>query len=167
LKFCKDVRQLIIHGKEQNLDDITYAHLFYADAHENLRQIVEPSLKAGKWVVSDRSVLSNLAYWPINVQYVHLKHHDWFADLNPLIFYLYVTPEECLRRITSRAKEMNEFEKSHVVDKLETIHWRYENLVLDEILSKELTYHQINNMRPIEDVIDVVWGLIISNYKEV
>ena len=61
LPFCQEIRKIIIHGKDYNIDDITYAHLFYSDAHENIRQVVQPALATGRWVISDRSVLSNKA----------------------------------------------------------------------------------------------------------
>jgi len=166
LKFCQSIRQLIIHGKKQDLADVTYAHLFYADAHENLRQVVEPALAADKWVVSDRCVLSNFAYWPKEVHYVHRDHIEWFAGLNPIVFYLYVKPQICLKRLTTEREGLNEFEKTHVVNKLELIHSRYETYVINTLQEKEILYYDINNMISINKVVDSIWKIITNNlYK--
>ena len=165
LPFCQEIRQIIIHGKDHNIDDITYAHLFYSDAHENIRQIVKPALATGRWVVSDRSILSNKAYWPGRVQYVHELHHVEFKEMNPTVFYLDVSPEECGKRMLGRDKEVNEFEKQHVLTKLDKIHWRYQNLVLQECRDEGINHYQINNMRSLDKVINIVWGIIKANYN--
>lgn len=165
LQFCQNIRQIIIHGKEQNLDDITYAHLFYADAYEHLTKIVEPALMRGEWVVSDRSVLSNKAYWPGAVQYVHEFNHERFHGLYPTIFYIDVPPEVSLERITGRNKEVNEFEREHVIPKLKLIWKRYTTQVLAECEMERLNYHVIDNTRPIDEVIDDVWSKVEETFK--
>lgn len=166
LKFCQDVRKIIIHGKEQNLDDITYAHLFFSDAYENLRQVVEPALYSGKWVVSDRSVLSNKAYWPPEVQYVHRSNHEWFRGLFPTVFYMNVPPEECLKRITSRKKEINAFEREHVITKIGLIHDRYEVYVIPEMQQSEINHHIIDNTKSIDEVVNHVWDIIVKTFDK-
>ena len=160
LPFCQNIRQIIIHGKEQNLDDITYAHLFYSDAYEHLTKIVKPALLSGTWVVSDRSVLSNKAYWPQRVQYVHMLNHEFFYDLNPTIFYIDVPPEVSIDRILGRDKEINEFEREHVIPKIQLIHKRYLERVLPECELSGLNHYVINNTGRIEDTVKEVWSLV-------
>lgn len=167
LPFCQSIREIIIHGNEQDLADITYAHLFYADAHEHIKKVVEPALFSGTWVVSDRCVLSNKAYWPKVVQFVHKANHELLYSLFPTVFYLDVRPEECLRRITSREKEINQFEREHVMGKIDLIHSRYQNYVLPEMReSDSINNYEINNDdRPVEDVIEVIWGVIRATFQ--
>ena len=164
-QFCQNIREIIIHGKEQDLDDITYAHLFYADAYEHMTKIVKPAIYNGTWVVSDRSVLSNKAYWPQHVQYVHSLNHDFFYDLYPTIFYIDVPPEVSIDRITGRKKEINEFEREHVIPKIELIHKRYMERVLPECELTGLNHYVINNTRPIVDVVKEVWALVEETFK--
>lgn len=165
LPFCQNIRQIIIHGKEQNLDDITYAHLFYSDAYEHMTKIVAPALMEGKWVVSDRSVLSNKAYWPIEVQYVHQDNHKRFHDLYPTVFFIDVPPDVSLQRITGRDKEINEFEREHVIPKLKLIWKRYNIHVLHECEIFKINYHIIDNTRPIERSIDEVWSIVEETFE--
>lgn len=165
LPFCQNIRQIIIHGKEQDLDDITYAHLFYSDAYEHMTKIVKPAIFAGTWVVSDRSVLSNKAYWPQRVQYVHLLNHDFFYDLYPTVFYIDVPPEVSIDRITGRDKEINEFEREHVIPKIRLIHKRYIERVLPECEFAGINHYVINNTRPVEDVVKEVWALVEETFK--
>ncbi len=165
LQFCQNIRQIIIHGKEQNLDDITYAHLFYSDAYEHLTKIVEPAIMRGDWVVSDRSVLSNKAYWPSEVQHVHATNHQRFYKLNPTIFYIDVPPKVSIERITGRKKEINEFEREHVIPKIHLIHGRYLKHVLPECELSGLNHHVIDNTRPIDDSIEEVWDLVYEIFE--
>jgi dTMP kinase len=45
-----------------DLDPHTAALAFTADRHEHLEQVIRPALRRGHWVISDRYLLSTLAY---------------------------------------------------------------------------------------------------------
>ncbi len=54
------IRQLLLHGGD--MADWTEALLFAAQRSELVDKVVRPALDEGRWVLSDRSVYSSLAY---------------------------------------------------------------------------------------------------------
>lgn len=58
------IRQLILHDEAK--DPLTELFLFLADRREHFIEVIEPALKAGKDIISDRSFISGLAYAMIN-----------------------------------------------------------------------------------------------------
>lgn len=54
------VRELLLES--ERLDDWAEAFLFAAQRAELAREVIGPALAAGKWVVSDRSYYSSIAY---------------------------------------------------------------------------------------------------------
>jgi len=89
-----------------DLDPVALALAFAADRADHLAAPatgVNETLEAGAWVLSDRYVLSSLAYQ--SGQGLPL---DWLAELNrfarppDLTIFIDTPPEECLRRIDAR-----------------------------------------------------------------
>jgi dTMP kinase len=88
------------------LDPVTLALAFAADRADHLavpREGINAVLDAGMWVLSDRYVLSSLAYQ--SGQGLPL---EWLAELNrfarspDLTIFIDTPPDECLRRIEAR-----------------------------------------------------------------
>ena len=124
--FCIAVRRLILDGSGEDIDPITYAYLFAADTYEHQTKIVIPALKEGKWVVSDRSVLSDFAYRPDTGDHIRFHNYQRFLSLNPRVFWIDATPSVCEHRMLAvRDEPLNEFEKAHVRGKLDKLHGAY------------------------------------------
>jgi dTMP kinase len=98
------------------LDPTTLALMFAADRGDHLRTAVLPRLEAGVNVISERHVLSSLAY-----QGSQLDDPDWVKAINrenlrlltpDLTIFLDTPPETALRRIDSgrHARELFEEE---------------------------------------------------------
>lgn len=56
----EQIREMLLHGDD--MADWTEALLFAAQRSELIARVVRPSLCNGKWVLSDRSFISSLAY---------------------------------------------------------------------------------------------------------
>jgi dTMP kinase len=139
--------------------------LFVKDRGEHLENIIIPSLKEGKIVISDRYFFSTLAYgasggldleWLINLNNDYL-----YPDIT---FLLKVDPEICIDRIIKRGDKISIFEKK---EKLEAIWEVY------KILPKRFKdIHVIDGEGSIEKVFEDIKNIIIrqlaeKNYDEV
>jgi dTMP kinase len=90
---------------EVTLDPVTLALAFAADRADHLTagDGINAALDAGAWVLSDRYVVSSLAY-----QSGQGLPVEWLAEINrfarppDLTIFIDTPPEECLRRIQAR-----------------------------------------------------------------
>ena len=151
--FCVDIRKMILDGAAQDISKHTYAYLFAADREEHMRRVVMPALQEGKWVVSDRSVISDFAYRPMHGNHVRRRHLKQFNSLDPMVFYVDVDTDTCIKRMTSRGK-LNEFEKAHVINKIDDLKRAYENVALTKMLNPFFRIH--NN-----DTLENAFGKIL------
>ena len=56
------IRALVLDGTLEDLDDVAELLLYAASRRQHLQQLIEPSLAAGKPVISDRYAASSFAY---------------------------------------------------------------------------------------------------------
>ncbi|MCA9388624.1 dTMP kinase [Candidatus Berkelbacteria bacterium] len=123
--------------------------LFTADRSENLRTKILPALDAGRIVISDRYILSALAY---NV--VLVNDPKWLAALNSrfiwpdLTFLIEVSPKLCARRVKERRMEIELYSEQ---DKLERVWQEYQRLA-----STQDHIYKINGERDDVAIIDEI-----------
>jgi dTMP kinase len=85
--------------------------LFCADRANHLRHVIEPALEAGHIVITDRYLLSTIAYGTLDIPDI-----QWLKDLNrrfrlpDLTLLLELPPSECVRRIQHRGAPTELFE---------------------------------------------------------
>lgn len=108
------------------LDDRTLALAFAADRVDHLHNPVNgirQHLAAGRWVVSDRYVLSSLAY-----QGAAGLDPDWLLGINTfaiepdVTIFIDTPPDVCIQRIHQRSSSLELYDD---VDQLRTIHRLY------------------------------------------
>ena len=108
--------------KLRNIDRLTEVYLLMADRSDRVRQIIQPALKRGDWVISLRNYVSALVY-----QGRSEKDRDWisreFAHFEPqpdYLFYFDIDPVHVLSRIKKRYQETGEalgsFEKRELLE---------------------------------------------------
>ena len=108
--------------KLRNIDRLTEVYLLMADRSDRVRQIIQPALKRGDWVISLRNYVSALVY-----QGRSEKDRDWisreFAHFEPqpdYLFYFDIDPVHALSRIKKRYQETGEalgsFEKRELLE---------------------------------------------------
>ena len=146
----KMIREVLQHRYKISPD--TLQLLFTADRAEHLKTEIEPALENGQIVITDRYLLSTLAYGSLDVDM------DWLKGLNqnfrvPDITFLFkVDPAECIRRIRGRGSEFEIFENE---EKLRRIWNHY------EALSHEFpNLHLIDSEKPKDEVEDEIWGIV-------
>lgn len=137
-------RALAKEDHEEVMDKTTETLLMFSARFQLLKNIVEPSLKNNKYVISDRCYLSSLAY--------QFNDHDTVNFLcskimttPDLIIYLDIEPEAGLRRSKHRGK-LDRIEKKGI-EYLSKVRKRYM-----EILPKFKNVITINASQPKDKV---------------
>ena len=110
-QFGKKVRDILLH------DDFALHHfseflLFLADRSEHYRRVLKPNLEAGKVVISDRSIISGMAYAKSNGG----VEEETILDMNlmsvektlpNLVIFLTISRDELIRRKSQELKRDN------------------------------------------------------------
>ncbi|MEK7110304.1 MAG: dTMP kinase [Patescibacteria group bacterium] len=102
------IRQVL--QKQEILDPAELQVLFTEDRREHLETVIEPALRAGKVVISDRYFFSTFAYGSLDADL------EWLIELNrefrtpDKAFALLVRPEVYLERIARRGTGSELFE---------------------------------------------------------
>jgi dTMP kinase len=79
-------------------------HILAADRAGVVNQVIRPSLKQGKWVISLRSYVSAYVY---QVNGSSVRNVDVTPDW---LFYFDIAPEEAMKRITKRGETLGRYE---------------------------------------------------------
>ncbi|KRM34332.1 thymidylate kinase [Lactobacillus intestinalis DSM 6629] len=103
-KIAESIRQIILDPKNVKMDDRTEALLYAAARSQHMAEIINPALKEGKLVISDRFIDSSLAYQGVgrNLGIDEVKEINDFATggiMPDLTIFLDVKPEIGLARI--------------------------------------------------------------------
>ncbi|MCL1842543.1 MAG: dTMP kinase [Defluviitaleaceae bacterium] len=92
----------------------TLALLFAADFYQHFNEEIMPALNNGKYVLCDRYYFSNMAYQGTDdavLERIITYNKAVMAARKPdVVFFLDITPEECMRRINSTRTETGVFE---------------------------------------------------------
>lgn len=123
--------------------------LFCADRAEHLKNEIEPGLKNGQVVISDRYLFSTLAYGGLNVDMNWLKTLNQFFRLPDLTFLFKLDPHQCIERIAGRGSHFELFERT---DKLTKIWLNYEK-ILGEFTNIQL----IDASTSIDEIGEEIW----------
>ncbi len=116
---ANEIRQILLSGQLNKWDAISETLLFFAARRSHLVETVWPSLKAGKWVVSDRYADSTLAYQVYGRQ-TDLLTKEQVDELYQLVagnfkpdltVILDIDPKVGLKRVSQRGKQ-DRFEAS-------------------------------------------------------
>lgn len=123
----RKIRNILLEGDEE-INTYTELFLYLADRAENLTKNVEPNLKEGKIVISDRHFDSTVAYQMagrgINKEEIQMfKELKLFSLMEPdITFLLDVDPEI----VKDRIKEPDRIERENI-----DFHRRVRNAYLD------------------------------------
>jgi dTMP kinase len=141
------------------LDPVALALAFAADRADHVANPVngiEAALRAGRWVVSDRYVLSSLAY-----NRGGALSREWVAELNrhalvpDLTLFIDTDPAVCLERIGARSSADELF---HSREKLVEIDANYHELIASADAYGPLV--TIDGNRSLEEVEQAVWTAV-------
>ena len=137
--------------KEWDTGNLTIQNLFTADRAHHLATEIEPALKKGLIVVSDRYILSTLAYGALDVPLQYLKQMNALFRKPDLTFILDVHPSISLERIKASRYHVELFE---VEQKLHQIRKNYlalknyfgNTFVIDANNPKEKVFEDISKI---------------------
>lgn len=110
---------------EVGMGGTTLALLYAADRLEHLRTEIEPRLAEGMVVVTDRYVLSSLAYQSCDIDSAWVAELNRFVRLPDLTLFLRVSPTTAAARRDARGTPPERFDKMerqiHVAENYETL----------------------------------------------
>lgn len=140
VQLCMDIRKEILNASTDGRDEEFYAYLFAADTKLHMEKIVKPALRTGHWVISDRSVMSDYAYRPKGST-DNIRHSNFmnFMRQFPIVFFIDADPEICASRMKAR-DDANEFEKAHVMGKIDKIRNAYMSESLVRFMQTRIDY---------------------------
>jgi dTMP kinase len=92
--------------------------LFAADRAHHLAKEIEPALKAGKIVISDRYIFSTLAFGSLDIDINFLKLINSKFRKPDITFILDCPPEVCLSRISQERFHLELFEEKEKMEKI-------------------------------------------------
>ncbi|MCD6115122.1 dTMP kinase [bacterium] len=123
--IASKIHQALSHQIE--IDSLQLQRLFAQDRREHLENLIIPSLKEGKFVISDRYFFSSFAFGSEKEEdlekIIELNKDFLMPDL---VLLLKVRPKVCIERIKKRGEEIKLFEKE---EKLEKVWKNYQKLV--------------------------------------
>ena len=119
----------------EELDKKILALLFAADRLDHIQWEIEGKLQKGVHVISDRYVLSSLAYQSVDCS------PDWIEQLNryalppDLTIFIDTPPEVCYQRICEKRGRQDSFE---TLDRLKKTYNRYQTIIASSIKSQPI-----------------------------
>ena len=151
----KLIREILQHKWSTSPEGLQL--LFSADRAEHLQNTIEPALKNGQVVITDRYLFSTLAYGGMSVETEWLKELNKFFPLPDITFLFRLAPEECIKRIAGRGSEFELFEKQEKLEKIaknyEKILWDYKGIQL------------IDASKTIEEIEEEIWTHVSKALK--
>ncbi len=116
-KIAEDIRSLALHNYEdENIHNDTELLLMYAGRVQHIKNLIEPALKSGKSVVSDRFYWSSIAYQgggrQLDMSKLVAMNELFVKDYEPdLVLYLDIDPAIGLLR-AKKVGDPDRIEKS-------------------------------------------------------
>jgi dTMP kinase len=98
--------------------------LFMADRREHVLEVIEPALRAGRIVLTDRYYLSTVAYQGAAGQNpaAIMAANEAFAPVPDLVLLLTLTPAQSIHRISAlRGEALNDFEQEEYLTRVAAI----------------------------------------------
>lgn len=152
-RIGKVVREIL--QKKWRTSPETLQLLFCADRGEHLYSEIEPKLKEGIFIVSDRYYLSTLAFGKVDLDLTWLKKLNENFRKPDLTFLLDVEVGECLNRIEKRGNEKELFEKKDYLEKV------WGNYL--ELAKEDKNAFIINGERDKAEVAAEIWKIVLSS----
>ena len=118
-RIAEEIRNIILDKKNVEEDCRTEALLYAASRRQHLVEKVLPSLNEGKLVICDRYLDSSLAYqgYARGIGIDNVMSINAFAIENTmpdLTFFLDLSPEEGIKRISSRTRESDRLDQEKI-----------------------------------------------------
>jgi dTMP kinase len=126
--------------------------LFAADRAEHLEKEIEPAVQAKKIVISDRYILSSLAFGSVDTDLEFLKAINSRFRRPDLTIIIDTPPAVCLERIERNRDTIELFEEVARLEKVQTQYFALKELFANTVI--------IAGDRPIEAVSKEIQGVV-------
>jgi len=155
----KDIREMVLSAKAQSKK--AEFLLFLADRAEHIKEVIEPNL--GKMIISDRSVVSGVAYALIQgeISETAIVHMNRFATdgIYPeKVFLLKLTKEELEYRLSQKELDGIELRGAEYLLSIQDAIIKATKLLKLELVTidatksiEEITQEILNNMKETDD----------------
>ena len=146
----------IVSGKITGIENEAVALLFAADRYQHLKSEILPALEHSN-VICDRYYYSSMAYQGLDSDTLEriISYHQAVMPIRrpDFVFFLNVTPDECIRRVEARGEEISIFEA------LPELELRYERYMAAIERMKEIDniIKVGSNTASFEEVVDQMW----------
>ncbi len=104
--------------REWKTDPFVLQTLFAADRRHHIHTEIEPSLRNGKIVISDRYILSSFAFGMLDVPLSTLKHLNENVIKPNIVFFIDTQPSVCIERIKKARPHLEIFEDEHKLQQI-------------------------------------------------
>ena len=145
----------VILKKEWKVDPVTFALLFAADRAHHVNKEIKPLLRNGVHVISDRYILSTLAFESDHVNFEWLKLINKKFPRPDLTFILNVPGKICAERI---ANSRFGFEYFETPEKLEAVRENYLKLKNHFPNTHVIRGYGRNKQKVHEEIVKIVKG---------
>ena len=156
----KRIREVL--QKKASASPLELQQMFVADRREHMAALVEPALKSGKTVITDRYMFSTLAFGGIDVDMELLRRMNSGFRVPDITFVVNVPAEVSMERMKRRLKENGT--KLELFEKTEKLKRVRENYL--KIAKLYPNVHVIDGNRPIEAVAADVRGIVSRAMKQ-
>lgn len=145
--------------KEITTSSLALQLLFVADRAHHLFSEVEPALKEGKIVISDRYIFSTIAFGSLDIDMDFLKSINSKFRVPDLTFIIDASPEICLKRISEqRLSHLELFEQKEKLEKIRNNYMKLKDYFPNVYI--------INSNRPIEEVAKEIREIALKSIKK-
>ncbi len=141
------IREMLKQQEESAMVHETLALLFAADRLRHLTEEVDPQLKAGKTVLTDRYLFSSLSYQSVRLSYTWVKDLNRFARIPDITLFIDVSIETALARIAKNREGRELFETRSF---LERVRSGYERSLAD--FSTRTKIVRLNGELPVAEI---------------
>lgn len=145
----KSIRELIL--RERGLDPQAEFLLFAADRAQHFAEIVEPALKRGDMVISDRMADSSLVYQGIkglDKESMRFVSRWAMHSIEPqLVVYLRIDPVIAQERLAARGK-LTKFEDAVLLQQASE--------AFDELMHKRSNTITVDATKPVDDIVVLI-----------
>jgi len=108
----------IIKPTADDLDERVFALLFAADRIDHIEKEIQPTVSAGRDVVSDRYVMSSLAYQSVILDLDWVRNLNRFAPPPDITLLLNAPTELCVERIRAAGRGSERYEKPGYLEQI-------------------------------------------------
>lgn len=147
------LQKRLLQPDGQPIDPVALALLFAADRIDHIRSTIEPALRQGATVISDRYVHSSLAYQGATMDPRWVDAINAQARTADLVIWLDVPVDLCWERVASRGQALELFEARAT---LEAVQRRYE----EAIRLRPERVVRVDGSGTIDDVAARVWAVV-------